>query len=94
MKISCDQCGVEFTCLPSNFSRYQKHFCSVQCKYKYEKQFAPNMEQFKLELWEKPITELALDYDISVKTIHKFCKNHKLPKPGRGYWQKKEAGLI
>ena len=94
MVIKCDNCKKEFNCPPSNLTRYGKHYCSIMCKHEAEQMFAPNILEFQQELWEKPITELAKEHNISVKTIHKFCKKHELLKPGRGYWQKKNAGLI
>ena len=94
MVITCDYCNKEYETSISNYSRYNKHYCSNNCKFNANKQFKPDIEKFKKELWEYPITELAKKYNISVKTIHKFCNINKLTRPGRGYWQKKEVGLI
>lgn len=94
MVIKCDNCNKEFNISPSNLTRYGKHYCSVDCKHEAEQMFNPDIPTFQQELWDKPITELSIQYGVSVKTIHKFCAKHNLVKPGRGYWQKKNAGLI
>lgn len=94
MKTKCDYCEAEFNCSPSNLLRYGKHYCSKVCKHKDEQEFNPDIITFQRKLFEKPITELAIEYDTSVKTIHKFCKLNNLVKPGRGVWQKFNAGKI
>jgi len=94
MTTTCDNCGTTFNCSPSNLIRYTKHFCSKECKHIGEQEFCPDILTFQRKLFERPITELADEYKISVKTIHKFCKEHNLVKPGRGTWQKFNAGKI
>ncbi len=94
MVTNCDYCGTEYSITKSRLNRYTKHYCSADCKYADEKMFNPNIEEFKKDLWKQPITELAEIYGTSVKTIHKFCNKHKLDRPGRGWWQRVEAGLI
>ena len=89
MNIVCDFCEKGYDSSISNFERYNHHYCCATCKYKGELRFSPDIETFQLELWEKPITELASEYNVSAKTVHKFCEKHKLIKPGKGYWQKK-----
>jgi len=88
MIIKCDHCNIEFNCSPSNLDRYRNHYCCISCKHIAEQQFCPNILEFQRKLFEKPITELALEYDISVKTIHKFINQNKLIRPARGSWQK------
>jgi hypothetical protein len=92
MVIKCNECGREIHYYKSNYNRYTKHYCSIECKHKADKQFNPNIERFQEELWEQPITELAIKYNTSVKTIHKYCKRHNLITPGRGIWQRIAAG--
>ena len=92
MVIKCDNCGKNIEYHKSNYQRYNKHYCSLKCKYEDNKKFNTNILEFQNELWEQPITELAIKYNTSVKTIHKFCKQNNLIKPGRGVWQRIEAG--
>jgi len=95
MKYSCDSCGNDFEIMPSRLELYNKHYCNADCKYEAEKMFNPEIPVFETDLWKHPITELSAMYGVSVKTIHKFIKKNKITnKPGRGYWQKYEAGLI
>jgi len=94
MKINCYNCHIEYDISPSRLDLYNKHYCSAKCKYEAEKIFNPDMDEFKKDLWKHPITVLSDMYGVSVKTIHKFCNIHELDRPGRGYWQKKEAGVI
>ena len=94
MLVNCEYCEKEYNCSLSNLTRYGKHYCSVSCKCLAEQRFNPPILEFQAKLWEKPITELSKEYNISVKTIHKFCTKQNLLRPGRGYWQKKNAGII
>ena len=94
MTTSCDNCGTPFNCSPSNLIRYKKHYCSKECKHIGEQEFCPDILTFQRKLFERPITELAEEYKISVKTIHKFINNNNLRRPSRGFWQKVAAGKI
>ena len=48
-------------------------------------------ELYKL-VWSKPVVEIAKDFGISDVAIGKICKKLNIPKPGLGYWAKKQAG--
>jgi hypothetical protein len=54
----------------------------------------PTKEELEKLLWEKPSREIAKEYKIADTMVNKWCKHYGLTKPGRGYWQKKRAGLI
>jgi hypothetical protein len=49
------------------------------------------MELYDL-VWSKPVVEIAKDFGISDVAIGKICKKLNIPKPGLGYWAKKQAG--
>lgn len=44
------------------------------------------------EVWEQPVTKVAIKYGVSDVMIHKVCKTLNVPVPPRGYWAKKQAG--
>lgn len=54
-----------------------------------------NWDRQKLydEVWEKPTVQLAKQYGISDVALSKICKKLKIPKPGPGYWRRKELGF-
>jgi hypothetical protein len=43
-------------------------------------------------VWSQPTREVAKNYGFSDVRLGKLCKILRVPKPGRGYWAKKEAG--
>jgi hypothetical protein len=36
-------------------------------------------------VWARPVTKIATDFGISDVALHKICKKHRVPVPGRGY---------
>lgn len=44
-------------------------------------------------IWSKPIQQLAKEFGMSDVALAKKCKAVGLPRPGRGYWAKIEAGM-
>jgi len=51
-----------------------------------------NREELYAEIWEKPATKVAAKYGISSVMLGKVCRKLQIPRPGRGYWAKKEFG--
>lgn len=49
-------------------------------------------EELFNQVWERPMTKVAADYNISDVALKKICNKHRIPVPGRGYWAKKAAG--
>jgi hypothetical protein len=45
-------------------------------------------------VWAKPMTEVARDFQISDRAMAKVCAKKQVPVPPRGYWAKKNAGMI
>lgn len=43
-------------------------------------------------VWERPATKVAADLGISDVALHKICRKHRVPTPGRGYWRRAETG--
>lgn len=44
------------------------------------------------KVWSKPMSRLAPTLGLSDRGLAKLCKRHRIPRPGRGYWQKKKFG--
>jgi hypothetical protein len=49
-------------------------------------------EELYEKVWSVPTREVAKHYGFSDARLGKLCKILRVPKPGRGYWVKKEAG--
>jgi hypothetical protein len=43
-------------------------------------------------IWSKPVTQIAKDFGISDVAVAKICKKLNIPKPGLGFWAKKQHG--
>ena len=52
-----------------------------------------NRERLYEEVWTAPTQQIALQYGVTDVALAKACKHLKVPKPPRGYWAKKEAGI-
>lgn len=44
------------------------------------------------QVWSTPVKELTEAYGVSDVGLAKVCRKLGVPKPGRGYWQRKAAG--
>ena len=49
-------------------------------------------EELYHQVWSKPMSTLAKEYHLSDVGLAKVCKKHKIPRPDRGYWAKKDFG--
>jgi len=43
-------------------------------------------------VWDRPVSVLAREWEVSDTWIKKTCKYHNVPVPARGFWQRKSAG--
>lgn len=69
-------------------------YCNLRCFGKSKKSpNRPTKEVLESLLWEKPTTQIALDYGVSDKAIEKWSKQYELTKPPRGYWQKQKINV-
>lgn len=50
-------------------------------------------QQLYEEVWSLPTQKVATEHGVSDVAIAKTCKRLMIPKPPRGYWNKKAAGL-
>src|SRR6056297_3515837 len=51
-----------------------------------------NRTKLYKELWEKPMTKIAKDYNINVYQLTKVCDKLEIPRPDSGYWSKLRSG--
>lgn len=51
-----------------------------------------NRVELYAEIWEQPLVKVAPKYGISAVALGKVCQKLQIPRPGRGYWVKKEFG--
>jgi hypothetical protein len=49
-------------------------------------------EELYDRVWTTPMRQLAEVYGLSDVGLAKICDRHDIPRPGRGYWAKKEHG--
>ena len=49
-------------------------------------------EELYTLVWQRPMSRLAEDFEISGNGLAKICDRMDVPYPPRGYWAKKEAG--
>ena len=52
-----------------------------------------NRQTLYHEVWKKPMTKLAQEYDISDVGLKKICKQLNVPTPPRGYWAKVQNNI-
>jgi len=45
-----------------------------------------------VKVWSTPVLQLAREYGISDVGLAKVCKSYEIPRPGLGYWAKREHG--
>ena len=45
------------------------------------------------KVWSQSVSSLAKEMGISNVRLAKICKRYNIPRPGLGYWAKKQAGL-
>lgn len=77
----CKVCGKPF------FLTNGRTFCSRFCSSVAQRKIVwPSKEELQTMLWEKPISAVAKQLDVSDKAVAKWIKNYSLPKPRRGYW--------
>lgn len=43
-------------------------------------------------VWSEPMSRLAKKYGLSDVWLAKICRKYNIPRPGRGYWARKQAG--
>jgi hypothetical protein len=49
-------------------------------------------EKLYEEIWSEPMIRVAKRYNLSDVGLAKVCRKLNIPRPGRGYWEKKGAG--
>lgn len=49
-------------------------------------------EELYEQVWSTPIAHLAKEYGISDRGLAKICERSRIPRPGRGYWARRQHG--
>jgi hypothetical protein len=49
-------------------------------------------EELYDQVWSTPMRQLAKEFQLSDSGLAKICRKLNIPRPGRGYWMKKQAG--
>ena len=49
-------------------------------------------DQLYDRVWAEPTTKVAERYGVTDVAVAKWCKKLNVPRPGRGYWARKNAG--
>jgi hypothetical protein len=49
-------------------------------------------EELYDRVWSTPMRQLAKEFQLSDSGLAKICRKLNIPRPGRGYWMKKQAG--
>lgn len=63
--------------------------CSNKCSgLKQRKCIHPSKEELENMVWKMPTKHVASHYNVTDKSVEKWCKKYNIKKPGVGYWQK------
>ena len=52
-----------------------------------------NRSELYKKVWSQSVSSLAKEMGISDIGLAKICKRHNIPRPGLGYWAKRQTGL-
>jgi hypothetical protein len=50
-------------------------------------------EKLYEEVWLEPMTTVAQRYDVSSSFLARVCEHMGVPRPSRGYWAQRAAGI-
>lgn len=86
-KDQCKQCGQDFVVKAAT-----QKFCSTACADTGRRRVEhPTKYQLEALVWNYPRSALAKFFRVSGNAIEKWCKQHDIATPGRGYWAKRQA---
>lgn len=75
-------------CICGN-EHFNKKYCSHKCSQLYRRKVVrPAKDELVKLIMEKPIVDIALQFKVSDKSVHKWCKAYGIIKPGMGFWNK------
>jgi hypothetical protein len=61
-------------------------------RYKMAEEITISRQELYDLVWSKPVVKIAKEFGISDVAIAKICKKMNIPKPGLGYWAKRQNG--
>jgi hypothetical protein len=97
LRFLCPNCHCQETIYAKSLKKKKKVVRSKMIYISYKRKTKivwPSNEDLQRLIWEKPTSVLAKELGISDKAIEKRCKKMGITKPGLGYWQKKNAGVM
>ncbi len=90
-RIHCTVCSGEVPVPPSHAAR--RKTCSETCMRVYREKFQISADHLLLDVWGRPVTDIAAELGVSDKAISKRCQRMNVPKPPRGYWAIVKTGV-
>lgn len=71
-----------------NLTHRKQKFCSTKCSsdFRFNIKDKPTEQELRDLIYKYPTTYIAKQYNVSDKSIEKWCKKYKINKPPRGYW--------
>ena len=90
-RIQCAVCDNEVPVPPSHAVR--RKTCSEACMHVYREKFHISADHLLLDVWDRPVTDIASELGVSDKAISKRCQRMNIPKPPRGYWAIMKTGV-
>ncbi len=90
-RIHCAVCGDEVPVPPSHVVR--RKTCSDACRFVYREKFQISADHLLLDVWDRPVTDIAAELGVSDKAVSKRCQRMDIPKPPRGYWAIVKTGI-
>lgn len=64
-----------------------------ECSFKFKKEYTiskrPSKDILQKLVWEKPIQEIASEFDVCHQAVYSWCQSLNIEKPPRKYWCKK-----
>jgi hypothetical protein len=92
VELSCAVCGRKFSSPPSHAGR--RATCSEACRIEHMRRFTIETIELRVLVWAKSAVEVGRLLGVSDRAIGKRCARLGIPKPGRGDWQKYQAGYF
>lgn len=90
-RIHCTDCSGEVPIPPSHAAR--RKTCSMTCMHVYREKFQISADHLLLDVWGRPVTDIAAELGVSDKVISKRCQRMNVPKPPQGYWAIVKTGV-
>ena len=74
-------------------ARWLRVAASTRRQFFYDRCVNVAREALYKEVWAEPMTTVAKRYDVSSNYLARICERLDIPRPPRGYWQQRAAGM-